>query len=236
MLKIWRKKEQKVRTKIKRTIISICLYTETHPWSMNKNPLMAHVHILRKEKKKNTTSISSVQRTFMIYEQKWRKENVLTVNYLLQPLRTMPQNTQTGVGTDISHIFLDVFPNVVEQVLLPLTRQQRRWKNIWHWCQPIHLLLDCQLFHLLCTSDGRSVKHHTWMICGEVKMSHGLDAKQWQGWKTLASCRLAPEQFHPLFPSAGECWPWTLECFHPPPSSCPLSKTHHLSAEKSLHG
>ena len=121
-------------------------------------------------------------------------------------------------------------------VLLPLTRQQRRWKNIWHWCQPIHLLLDCQLFHLLCTSDGRSVKHHTWMICGEVKMSHGLDAKQWQGWKTLASCRLAPEQFHPLFPSAGECWPWTLECFHPPPSSCPLSKTHHLSAEKSLHG
>ena len=35
-----------------------------------------------------------------------------------------------------------------------------------------------QLLHLLCTSDGRSVKHHTWMICGEAKMSHGLDAKQ----------------------------------------------------------
>ena len=35
-----------------------------------------------------------------------------------------------------------------------------------------------QLLHLLCTSDGRSVKHHPWMICAEAKMSYGLDAKQ----------------------------------------------------------
>ena len=35
-----------------------------------------------------------------------------------------------------------------------------------------------QLLHLLCTSDGRSVKHHPWMIWAEAKMSQGLDAKQ----------------------------------------------------------
>ena len=86
------------------------MYKGTHPWSMNKNPLIAHVQILRKENKLENKITTSTKRTnkklqvaarsnghaFMVYEQKCKKrKNVLTVSRLLQTLRTMPQNIQT---------------------------------------------------------------------------------------------------------------------------------------------
>jgi len=87
---------KKGRKKKKGLSIVSALYKGTHPWSMNKNPLKAHVHILRKEKnEEKTISSSSVQRILNVYKQKWKKENVLTVSCLLQTLKTMLQNIQT---------------------------------------------------------------------------------------------------------------------------------------------
>ena len=65
-------------------------------------------------------------------------------------------------------------------------------------------------------------------------MSHGLDAKQWPvgraekllpvvGWPQNSSILCSHQP--------GGVDLGILECFQPPPSSCPKSKTHHLSTE-----